>query len=334
MEIFLTLDYELFLFNPGNNVNQSLIDPTNKLLNMLNRHQIKAVFFVDVGYLISLSKQKNKYPQLSDDYYKIVKQLTYLESQGHELGLHIHPHWEDCYFDGNKWKIDLSRYKLADYTKSQAESIFTKYYDALQSLSVKKIISYRAGGWCLEPFSHIRDRMKLHGIYIDATVVPGGYQHTATHSYDFRNYPNKPIWNFNIDPSIIDDQGCFYEIPCTSHTLPQLHYWKKIINVLFRPNHKDTLGEAVKPTMKEVFRKLFFKNIDAVSIDSNKSNSLLASFKYKEYEQDAYYSIIGHPKCFDELTYTNLDTFLNYALKRGHRFIIFSGNVKKPINFN
>ena len=140
MEIFLTLDYELFLFNPGNNVDQSLIDPTNKLISMLNKHQIKAIFFVDVGYLVALSKQKDNYPKLSSDYYKIVKQLKYLESQGHELGLHIHPHWEDCYFDGNKWKIDLSRYKLADYTKLEAESIFTKYYDALQSLSIKKII--------------------------------------------------------------------------------------------------------------------------------------------------------------------------------------------------
>ena len=333
MEIFLTLDYELFLFNPGNNVDQSLIDPTNKLISILNKHQIKAIFFVDVGYLLALSKQKDNYPKLASDYFKIVHQLKYLESQGHELGLHIHPHWEDCYFDGNRWKMDLSRYKLADFTKSDAELIFTKYYNVLQALSVKKIISYRAGGWCLEPFSHIKDAMRLHGIYIDASVVPGGYQHTATHSYDFRKYPSLPIWTFNIDPAIIEDQGCFYEIPCTAHKLPQLHYWKKIINVLFRPNHKDTLGEAVKPTFKEVLRKLFLKNIDAVSIDSNKSNSLLSSFKEKEHEQDAYYSIIGHPKCFDELTFSNLNIFLKYTMSRGHVFIVFSSHIKKPANF-
>lgn len=333
MDIFLTLDYELFLFNPGNNVDKSLIDPTNVLIGMLNKFQIKAIFFVDVGYLIALSNQMTKYPKLASDYSKIVNQLKYLESQGHELGLHIHPHWEDCHFDGKKWHMDLSRYKLADFSQSEAEFIFTKYLTALQFLSRKKIISYRAGGWCLEPFSHIRNVMKYNGIYIDATVVPGGYQHTSTHSYDFRSYPDLSIWKFNMEPSLYDENGCFYEIPCTSHRLPQLHYWKKIINVIFRPNHKDTLGEAVKPTLKEVLRKLFLANIDAVSIDGNKSNSLLCSFKDKEHNNDPYYSVIGHPKCFDELTYLNLQSFINYVLNRGHSFKIFSDSIEKPINF-
>ena len=329
MNIYLTLDYELFLLKPGNNIDFSLINPTFDLIRILNKYQFKAIFFVDVGYLLALNRQKEKYPKLENDYIKILNQLKYLESQGHEIGLHVHPHWEDCYYNGTEWKINLKRFKLSDFSKEEAHDIFTKYYHFLQFNFQNKIISYRAGGWCLEPFSLIRDAMKETGIFIDSTVVPGAHYKSHTHSYDYRHFPSKDCWHFNEEPTLMDETGSFLEIPCSPYKLSQLYYWEKFINIFFNKFQQESNGEAIRPTFFGVLKKLFFRTVDAISIDSNKSDYLLSAFKLKERNGDKHFCIIGHPKCFSAETYKNVDDFLVYTINRGYTITTFSKSLLK-----
>lgn len=324
MKIFISLDYELFLSTPATDIHYSLINPSQRFYNLLNKYNVKSVFFVDAGYLFALKRQKDKYKKLDDDYNKVVQQLQYFNSQKHEIGLHVHPHWEDSFFDGNKWVMDLKRYKLADFKKEEAEMIFKKYYELLQSFISEPIIAYRAGGWCLEPFSHIREAMAECGIYLDSTVYRGGYSKTATHSYNFRHYPQKDSWRFSADPSIEDPDGYFWEVPSTAYQLSPLLYWKVMLNTILKKTKGIDSGKPVKPSMKDVLNKLFLKTTHAVSIDSVKSDLLLQTFKSKEEKGDEYFSVMGHPKCFSERTYINLIHFIEYALSRGHSFSTFS----------
>jgi hypothetical protein len=328
MKIFLTLDYELYLMNPGNNVDYSLIEPTNHLLDILKRQDILAVFFVDAAYLSALERYKDEHSKLESDYAKIVSQLMHIESLGHELGLHIHPHWEDCIYDGKKWIMNLSRYKLSDFSAKEAASLFAKYYDTLQLISNKKIISYRAGGWCIEPFKYIRDTMRSKAVFIDTSVLPGAHFTNKTHHYDFRKYPNKDYWRFTDDPSEEDNNGYFIELPCTAYRLPQSHYWKKSFERILNRKKMNSSGAPIRQSFTDVLRKLFLPNIIAVSIDEYKSNTLLSCFKEKELSNDNYFSIIGHPKCFNKLTYDNLEAFGFYAKAKGHSFVTFTACFK------
>lgn len=329
INIYLTLDYELFLLKPGNNIDFSLINPTFDLVRILNKYQYKAIFFVDAGYLFALNKYKEKYAKLENDYTKILTQLKYLESQGHEIGLHVHPHWEDCYYNGLEWKVNLKRFKLFDFNNEEAHSIFIKYYNFLQFHFQNKIISYRAGGWCLEPFSMVKDAMKEAGIFIDSTVVPGAFYKSKTHSYDYRKFPQKDYWRFSEDPSMINEDGFFIEIPCSPHKLSQFYYWEKLINKIFHKFQHRPNGEAIKPSFFGMIKKLMFKTADAISIDANKSNYLLDSFKLKEKLGHQYFCIIGHPKCFTSETYKNIDDFIVYTINRGHLFNTFSKSIFK-----
>lgn len=104
MKVFITLDYELFLLDPGESVENTLLLPTQRLHDILAKHNAHAIFFVDAGYLFALNRQRHASVKLESDYQKVTSQLRYLESNGHEIGLHIHPHWEDSYFDGKAWK--------------------------------------------------------------------------------------------------------------------------------------------------------------------------------------------------------------------------------------
>ncbi len=323
MQIFITLDYELYLQEPAENIDLSLIEPTTQFLHILSEYNLKSVFFVDAGYLYALKRQKSLFPKLESDYNKLVAQIKHIQTLGHEIALHIHPHWQDCTFTGTEWKMDLTRYKLADFPKKEAAEIFKIYYAELKELVSGKIVSYRSGGWCLEPFDYIRDAMKDAGIYIDSTVYEGGYSKTDTHYFDFREYPKKEIWRFSIDPSIEDPNGEFLELPAVSHKLSPLLYWRVLFNTLKGKSSKNNTGKGVRPSFKEVCKKLLFKTLDPVSIDSYKSAMLLKTFKENEFTARRFFCVIGHPKCFTNLTYQNLHAFIRYALSKGHQFSVF-----------
>ncbi|MFN5422929.1 MAG: hypothetical protein ACK5AO_06665 [bacterium] len=323
MHIHISLDYELFLKDPGGDIVKSLIEPTRRLNLILEKHGLKAIYFVDAGYMSALNRQKSDFASLKSDYEKLVSQLVGLNTYGHEIGLHIHPHWEDTFFDGEKWMVDLKRYKLADFDPNSAYEIFKQYHAILQSHTAHKIVSYRAGGWCLEPFSSIRSAMRECGISIDSTVYLGGMKQTATHSYDFTGYPRKDIWRFEKHPSIEEKDGFFTEIPSTSYTLQPFVFWRLMLNTVVRQINNNNAGHGVKPSFKEVLTKLFFPTNEAVSIDSVKSNSLMKAFRAAEINRNTHFCVIGHPKCFTEETYRNVNEFVNYALAQGHRFSTF-----------
>ena len=324
MKIFIILDYEVFFFKPSSDIEQSLINPTQRFHEILSKSQSKAIFFVDAGFLYALKRQSNKFEKLAKDYAAIVAQLQYLEKQGYEIGLHIHSHWEDSYYDGFQWKMNLHRYKLADFTKVEAEEIFKKYYRELQSILVHQIVSYRAGGWCIEPFNYIKDVMKDAGIYIDSTVYPDGYAKTPTHNYDFRNYPKKEMWRFTSSPAVEDKNGYFFEIQFTSQLIPPILYWKVMLHTILKKIKRADDGQGIKPSFKEVLKKLFTKSTEPVSIDGFKSRLFLKSFKTAEKKGQKYFCVIGHPKCFSEDTYKNLEIFLGYAKHHGHIISTYS----------
>src|SRR5688572_14867941 len=115
MRIFITLDYELYFGEKTGSAAKCIIEPTERLRKIADHYNIPLSFFVDCGYILKLDEFRKKYPVLDNDYKQIIAQLELLIKSGHDLQLHIHPHWEDSFFDGNQWKINTSRYKLSDF---------------------------------------------------------------------------------------------------------------------------------------------------------------------------------------------------------------------------
>ena len=81
MNTLITLDYELFFGDKSGTVDNCILKPTDKLLAVLDKHNIKGTFYVDVGYL-SRSDELG-YDQESTELVK--KQLQFLTKQGHDM---------------------------------------------------------------------------------------------------------------------------------------------------------------------------------------------------------------------------------------------------------
>lgn len=331
MTVFLTLDYELFLLQPAENIEKSLLQPTLRLHNLFKKHAVRAVYFVDAGYLFALDRQRKQFEKLNYDWERVTQQIRFLVREGNDIGLHIHPHWEDSYYNGNAWKMDITRYRLADFSAVEAAQVFKKYYQILKSVVSSKIIAYRAGGWCLEPFHQIREAMMECGIYIDSTVFYGGYQNNNTHVFDFTKYPDKDLWRFNTDPSEEHEHGWFLEVPITSCRLSPFLFWKGLISKFNKSAPANNGGLSVTSSFSRSVGKLFFRSTHALTMDSFKASTLLQVYKKHKQAGKHFLCIIGHPKCFTESTFLHLEEFISYVKKEEDKFATFSKTFQAPV---
>lgn len=326
MQTILTLDYELFFGKNVGSPQVSIIESTNKLLTVLNKFNAKAVFFVDVTYLLQLKALKSSYSQLQNDYDDVVQHIKKLESEGHQIQLHIHPHWQDSTYDKNGWDLDLKRYRLANWSEQQAAKIIGNCVQELNSHLMTPVFAYRAGGWCIQPFIHIKQAFKDNNIWLDSTVFLKGRSLSKTHAFDFLTAPKLASWNFEEDPCIESNGGYFTEIPISARTLSPIFYWKlalikKLGNKKLHSSFGD--GNGIQSSKKDMMRMLTQFSSSVVSIDGYKSSYLVESYKKANKRNDDYFVVIGHPKLLTPFSLLNIEKWLNLLNKNKQNLSLY-----------
>src|SRR5690242_9361008 len=99
MNIFITLDYEIYFGSNLGTILKCIIEPTRMLMNIAQKHDVRFSFYVDCGFILKLNEFRKKYPVLEKDYVALTTQIRELSESGHDIQLHIHPHWEDSYYN-------------------------------------------------------------------------------------------------------------------------------------------------------------------------------------------------------------------------------------------
>ena len=334
MNIFITLDYEMFFGTKFGNLTTSIIKPTRQLLNIANRHNIKMTFFVDIGYIIKLKQYKGQYEILEEDYRLITKQVKTLISYGHDVQLHIHPHWEDSSFDGSQWNIVTQRYKLHDFSDNEIKDIVFRYKQELEELTEHKIFTYRAGGWCIQPFSKIRQALEKNGLWLDSTLFNNGSAHNNTHSYNFKNMPQKSEYRFEDDPLVEKEDGYFMEIPISSYKISPWFYLKTyLLNKLGRKRYSiygDGMG-LPSGSLWDKIKILMYTTEVPVSMDGYKSLLLQKTLDAFQQTHQKNFVVIGHNKLLNRFSLEKLEQFIKNNHKKNN-FTTYSNeylNLKK-----
>lgn len=316
MNIYITLDYELFFGDSSGSVENCIIKPTEALLKIVEPHDIKLVCFVDVGYLVKLEELKEKFPELRHDYDRVASQIKYLTNNGHGVELHIHPHWEDSFYNGKEWKFDISRYRLADFSANEIKKIVAKYTQTLTRISGEAPKAYRAGGWSAQPFKEIGRALLANDISIDSTVFPGGYYESPAQYYDFRTVKQyKTSYRFSEDLTLENDKGPFKETPISSYKVSPVFFWKFAYHKLRKQKKHRAFGDgqAIAKTKNDTIKLLLKTSNSVVSIDGYKTTYLQKAYnKYsKNTNGQGNFVIIGHPKAMTPYSLKKLNQFLN-----------------------
>ena len=328
MNIYITLDYELFLGKQSGTVDNCIIKPANKLLKIVDRYNIKISFFVDAGYLMALERQKDKFSNLEEDYQKISQQIKSLSKEGHGVELHIHPHWEDTFFKANKgWVSNTSRYKLTDYSEEEILDIVTRYNNILKKHTITAPVAFRAGGWSAQPFNKIKKALEKNNILIDSTAYPNGYYQSANQKFDFRKVPQyKTQYKFLDDFVTEEINGNFTEIPISSYKVSPLFFWKFALKKVFKQKKHIAFGDgnAISKDKDSVLKLLTKSSYSVVSVDGYKALYLIKAFKIyiKNTTPDDNFVIIGHPKAFTPYSLKKIKVFIEKNYKN-HSYVIF-----------
>ena len=296
MRLLLGLDYELFFGRPAGTVEACLIEPTAALLAAADALGIKISLFVDAGYLCRLRAEQARYPRLSADYSAIAHQLADASARGHDVQLHVHPHWEDSHFDGEHWRIDVGRYRLHDFEPAAREEIVRRYRDQLAELAVAPVFAYRAGGWCLEPFAEIAGALRAAGVWLDSTVFAGGFNTDRERGFDFRGMEVNDAWRFELEPREPCDDGYFMEIPISAAATGPWLYWRMALARLTRAARHRAFGDG-RPLEHEggyYLSRLLRGASGPASLDGFKASYMARLLRRTP--RDGLLNVMGHPK--------------------------------------
>jgi len=329
VKAILTLDYELFFGPRGGTPQTTIIATANKLLDVLQRYDAKAVFFVDATYLTRLNALKKDHPALQKDYDDVVDHIQHLEAEGHQIQLHIHPHWVDSLYDGHAWHLDTHRYRLMDWSQKDAARIISDSASELNRHLRHKVFAFRAGGWCIQPFSHISRALTENGITLDSTVFKNGRALSETHAFNFTEAPDLTHWSFECDPCVADETGSFREIPISSMRVSPLFFWrfayvKSFGDKSLHGAHGD--GVAIKNSNKDLLRMLTCYSDSVISIDGYKSSCLIKEYQKAKSRGDDYFVVIGHPKAVSNYALNNINAWLSVLIKDDNRLVLFYPN--------
>lgn len=326
MQIFLTLDYELFSgANPGT-VENTILLPTRKLLEVGDRYGAKFVFFVDSGYLVRLAEYAKQYPAAAADYEAVSGQIRQLHAKGHDIQLHIHPHWEDCTYDENGWHMDTSRFRIHSFSEAEIDDIVFRYKKALTDLVGDTVFAYRAGGWCLQPFDKLGPALKKHGIWLDSTVYSDGLNSSQTHFYDFRGMPEKRAYRFEDDPVRENSEGYFLEVPISTYRVSPLFFWRFAWTKKFGKNEHKVFADGIGAggtSNSSMLRMLTRPTKSLVSMDGLRASLLTPALRSNaKRDPEGNFVVIGHPKAVTPYSLSKLDRFL-LQLSGKHRVMTF-----------
>jgi hypothetical protein len=332
-QLLVTFDYELFLGNRSGHIHDCMIEPTNRLMAIMAKHKIRSVFFVDTTYLLRLKKQAENSTQCAADFKTVATQLTDLVKQGHFVYPHVHPHWLDAIYDEktNQWQLnDTAKYRFHNISDSEKAMVFNGSVKILEeilhpSFPDYKVNAYRAGGWCIQPFSDFKPYFHQNKIEYEFSVLGGIYQFTDAQYFDFSNAPHKTIYKFNDDVCVPESDGPFTQynissIPLSNNKLMLNKLWLKLLYKI-KGDHTFNKGEGQPSRILNGIKPVSDKGHDLSDTHWERiSVELLTAVKMSAYknflDQNKYMHFISHPKMITNHNLVVFDNFLDWAFEK------------------
>ena len=308
--LILSQDYELF-FQDSGSVESCLIKPCDALLHFADANDARFTFFIDAGMLLAMQRYADEEPALAAELKLVREHISMLAERGHEIALHVHPHWEDTVRVNGEWRFGGTRYQLRSFDDADILGIFRRYSAILNELSGARPTSYRAGGFCVEPFSKIAPALSELGIQIDSSVVPGATLHDPEKGFDFSSAPDEAFWEFTESPGIVAAGGEFLQIPITPQVLPQLFYWGRLVERLGPKAISRKFGDGTSKAIgrSEIIRRLAMASrVAELSMDDAKAPHLLKKRNWSQ-QRDVWH-VMGHPKLASDRSIDTLKRFI------------------------
>lgn len=357
LNICITADHELFSGENNASEEAIVIRPTYSLLNVLEKFTIPLCLMTDVCSLIRYRELNFESPYV----HLMEEQLHYAITRGHDVQLHIHPHWLTANYHNGQWRYNPADFRLhsfgfseSGHTGRQIIAEGKKYLDELlrPDDDSYECIAFRAGGWCLQPEQEFLQALAAEGILIDTTVYYGGFCKDENRFFDYRRVPKKLNWW--IDPQkgleyeASQASGNLYEVVIGSYGFLPMLGLKKLMLRPYRMRSKgkanNVLGRSIDSLVNENFRQRMFNKVQRFffqpiifDFDSACYEAMMTLLKHylKQFDcvnQELYISMIGHPKTLTEESLGEIEKFCESVTENYSQVVRFIRFRDIPLN--
>lgn len=327
LNVIITFDYEIFFGKNNASEEDILFKPTIELMNLLEKYGLSGTFFADV---LSVDAYRRSNP--SNDYpLRFEAQIGEMISRGHDVQLHIHPHWITAQFkqEIGQWEIDPKTYRIhafmddRKYGRSADEIITSGVSYLCETLKpvddTYECYAYRAGGYCIQPEEELFKVLAENGIEIDSSVCIGKKLYSEAHYFDFdKDYEEI---NWKMASGIV-------ELPIGSvnnNLLKRLIPGTGFQTLQKEPSKGEGIAGTTRPTQVRLMRALKYnKSKKEFGLEFMHYKQLLYGLKqyYRKYNcdsEDRYVAVICHPKSMDHTSTANMETFIQKILDNKDR---------------
>jgi len=328
LKVLVTFDHELFFGQSSGTPNKCLIEPGRALAAVAAEFGVPLCFFVDAGYLVALRRLAPTSATLRVQEHAVRRSLDELAHQGHELLLHVHPHWEDAVWRDERWHFDLARYALSAFDEAAVQGIVQRQADELRPHTPSgQVHAYRAGGWAVQPFAPIGSALLAAGITIDSTVFPGGRDASGNAAYDFTHAPRKAMWRFDANPAVEDPSGRFVEVATSSMTVWPTYYWRRALAKLRGGADLQPYGDGgVRPlkadsNLRDKLTKLLSPTLYCVTLDGLKASLAVPEYLRARQRGAEMLVLLSHPKMITRYSLACLRQLLQLIRQNGDEVV-------------
>lgn len=328
LKVLVTFDHELFFGQASGTPEKCLIEPGRALAAVAAEFGVPLCFFVDAGYLVALRRLAPTSATLRAQELAVRGSLAELARQGHELLLHVHPHWADAVWHGERWHFDLARYALSAFDEAAVHDIVQRQADELRPYTPDgQIHAYRAGGWAVQPFAPIGRALLAAGITTDSSVFWGGRDASGHGAYDFTHAPRQAKWRFGADPAVEDPAGRFLEVATSSMTVWPTYYWRRAMAALRGGTNLRPFGDGgVRPlkadsNLRDKLTKLLSPTLYCVTLDGLKAGLAVPEYLRARQRGDEMLVLLSHPKMLTRYSLTCLRQLLQLMRQQGDEVV-------------
>jgi|SRR6185437_3134010 len=336
--LILSFDHELSLGGVSS-YSKNLFDPANRILELADKINVPITYFTDILCALKFRDWDNI------NFYKpYKKQIQQTLLAGHDVQLHLHPHWIDSTWEDGKFKPSKA-YGLGSFKDRQPPNnisgIVKQGTDLLKEICNEaipnyKCIAYRAGGYNFSPCTEdILEALYANGIRIDSSVAKGFCFASNISKVNYRQMPKAANWTIPLNgPLSAESLHGLYEIPIASSPRNILNNIPFLIKrVLYKRRSFDSGGRGIHEgnTSKLLkLKRLFPKTAWMVSFDDYAINNkdlhkiLGCHLKKHKNEDTVIASTISHPKAMGSYNLELMKEFVESVREKYEGKIVFS----------
>ena len=327
IRLILSFDHELSL-GGTESFAYNLFEPTNELFRVADELSLPTALFTDV-----LCAMRYEEWDRSGFFEPYRRQIGEALRRGHDVQLHIHPHWVDSTYEHGTYRPSR-HFALSDFENAappdDIAGIIDRSHDFLTTLCREadpayRCVAYRAGGHNLAPATAaILSALYEKGVRIDSSIVKGFRFHSGISAVDMTNMPAAPNWTIPVGgPLNANGDHGLYEIPVAAKPRTPLNNLPFLVNrVRHRARAHDPRGPSIHAAHTPLIQKLgrmFPRSAWALSFDdaAHSTDDVLDIFRaHVRAHGDAEQIVcaaVSHPKSMGAYAFSLMRHFVEGA---------------------